>query len=272
MPKTSAIEARGSRAATGLRNKTSSRTRIRAIVAMPTVFSAVSWASRSSSLIAASPVNPTSRSLPANASALRSRTASAASITRSSPDVPSKLTWPSWILPSGETDSALPVCAPRTPSMPAPSRSWTTASMSRWSAALSRPPSSRAKTRRAVAPDCSGNAVRPSSSACADSYELGRKLASSELVTSPSRGANGMITTAAMTQARIVARRCRVTKRARRSNIGTSEGLVDASIDTCMHIRQDKRPPTCLACVAGAVAEADLARRHLGLFLRGLRG
>jgi len=39
-----------------------------------------------------------------------------------------------------------------------------------------------------------------------------------------------------------------------------------------MHIRQDKRPPTCLACVAGAVAEADLARRHLGLFLRGLRG
>jgi hypothetical protein len=28
---------------------------------------------------------------------------------RSSPEVPSKLTWPSWSLPSGETDSFAPV-------------------------------------------------------------------------------------------------------------------------------------------------------------------
>ena len=165
MPKTSAIEASGSRAATGLRNMIRSSRRIRPIVAMPTVFSAVLCASASSALIAASPVIPTSRSVPSRASAAWSRTVSAASMTRSSPEVPSKLTWPSWSLPSGETDSFAPVCAPRTPSMPAAFRSWTAASIWRWSVAVSRVPSSRANTRRPVAPAWSGKAVRPSSAA-----------------------------------------------------------------------------------------------------------
>ncbi len=74
-------------------------------VATPTISSPLENASALSTTIAASPVRPATRPVPANSGAARSRSAPTASWTRSSWESPEKATCTSCTRPFGETCS-----------------------------------------------------------------------------------------------------------------------------------------------------------------------
>src|SRR5262249_13064610 len=133
-------------------------------------------------------------------------------------DVPRKATCTSCALPFGARCAA-EVCTDVTRGMSAEASDRASAATSCWSATSSRPPSARFTTKSDVAPDVLGKTRSASFWALADSYELGRKLAWSELDTDERLGASGTITATAAIQTAITLHGCAVTILPSRANI-----------------------------------------------------
>ena len=165
---TSPITKSGISAAVGLRKTAVRSTRMSTTVATPTISSPLEYASARSTTIAASPVRPATRPVPANSGSARSRRAPTASWTRSSRESPEKATCTRCTRPFGETCSG-PLTTASTPGMRASPSSSAIVATLLWSARVSSPRSSRLATKIAEDPWARGNVAAATSSAFTDS-------------------------------------------------------------------------------------------------------
>ena len=171
-----------------------------------------------STWMAAFPVRPVSRPLPAtNASALV-RTVPTAAFTWSSPGWPANATWMVATLWFGATEPG-PNFTETTPGILSFWRDVARSDALVWSAWLSGAPSCRETTRAPVPPDCAGKYLLPTFCACTDSKELGRKTWLLPVVYVASEGARASTIPTPTNHDTIVYQGCAITVRAMAANI-----------------------------------------------------